>query len=150
MTRILALDWGEVRIGAAISDEGRKIAFPLKQPIDNKTGIDEIKKIVAESEVRLVLLGLPKNLAGQEGTSAKKLKTFAHELFDSIHGVSIKLIDERFTTVEAGKLLKSQGLSEKQQRGIKDNIAAQLILQQYLDTRLPTPERGDGGQAKNK
>lgn len=135
--RILALDWGEIRIGAAISDEDARIAFPLKDAIlSGKNAISEIKKIVDESEVRLVLLGLPKTLSGKEGASAKKLHAFAHDLSESLYHVPIKLIDERFTSVEAGKLLKEQGLSEKKQRNIKDNIAAQIILQQYLDTKI--------------
>lgn len=133
--RVLALDWGTVRIGAAISDVDGRIAFPLQKPIDSKIAIEEIKKIIDESEVRLILLGLPKNLAGQESASAKKLKIFANKLFGAVEGVSIKLIDERFTSVEAGKLLQGQGLSEKQGRAIKDNVAAQIILQQYLDTK---------------
>lgn len=132
--RILALDWGEVRIGAAVSDPSGKIAFALEKVIDSKRAVDEIKKIIAETNTESIVLGLPKNLASEEGKSARKLKLFADKLFASV-GIPIILVDERFSTVQADKLLKSQGLSEKQQRPIKDNIAAQVMLQQYLDSR---------------
>lgn len=132
--RILALDWGEVRVGAAISDEEGKIAFPLENPIDSKQAIKEIKKIIQEQGVELVLLGLPKNLAGLDGESAKKLRVFADKLFAETK-IPISLIDERFTSTQATKLLHEQGIKEKNQRQIKDNIAAQIMLQQYLDTK---------------
>lgn len=132
--RILALDWGEVRIGAAISDEETRIAFPLKQPFAGKNAAEEIKKIIEEQNIGLILIGLPKNLAGKEERSAKKLKVFAADLFKTVK-VPITLVDERFTTVQAQNKLSEAGLSEKQQRGLRDNIAAQIILQQYLDSK---------------
>ncbi|HEV8601256.1 MAG TPA: Holliday junction resolvase RuvX [Patescibacteria group bacterium] len=132
--RILALDWGTKRVGLAVSDEGGKIAFALDKPIDSKGAISEIKQLVQKLEVGLILIGLPKNLKGEEASSAKKLKSFADDLLKAI-GIPLNFIDERFTSVEAGKKLDEQGIREKDQRGIKDNIAAQLMLQQYLDTK---------------
>lgn len=134
MSRILALDWGTARVGAAISDEEAKFAFPLEQPLESKTAITDIKKLVHELGIGLILIGLPKNLAGNEEKSAEKLKTFSDKLFRSVK-VPISLIDERFSTVHAEKILKDQGMPQRQQRGIKDNIAAQIILQQYLDKK---------------
>ncbi|MEJ0021324.1 MAG: Holliday junction resolvase RuvX [Candidatus Doudnabacteria bacterium] len=132
--RILALDWGSVRVGAAIADSATKIAFPLKQPFESKKAVLEIKRIIQEQEIGLILLGLPTDLSGKEGKSAEKLKIFADNLFRSVK-VPIKLVDERFSSVQAGKLLKDQGMRVRQQRAIKDNIAAQIMLQQYLDTK---------------
>ena len=132
--RILALDWGTKRIGAAISDEEEKIAFPLEQTVETKNAVSEIKDIVSKYGVGLVLLGLPRNQSGQEGSSAKFLREFADNLAAAT-GKPITYIDERFTTVQATKLLRQQGLSEKKQRLIKDNIAAQVILQSYLDAK---------------
>jgi putative Holliday junction resolvase len=131
--RVLALDWGEVRIGAAVSDEGGQFAFALKQVIDAKKAMPEIKKIIEESQVKKIILGLPKNLAGEEGLSAQKLRKFADQLFAETQ-VPISLVDERFTTMAATKQLRESGMKEKNQRQIKDNIAAQIMLQQYLDT----------------
>jgi len=132
--RVLALDWGTKRVGLAVSDEGEKIAFALDKPIDSKDAINEIKQLVQKLEIGLILIGLPKNLKGEEASSAKKLKLFADDLFKAV-GIPLNFVDERFTTVEAGKRLKEQGIKQKDQRGIKDNIAAQLMLQQYLDTK---------------
>lgn len=132
--RVLALDWGTKRVGAAISDETKKIAFPLDETIGSKDAIAEIKQLAERFEVDLILLGLPKNLKGEETGSSKKLKIFAETLRKSV-GVPITYIDERFSTVHAGEKLTEQGIAAKDQRGIKDNIAAQLMLQQYLDTK---------------
>jgi putative Holliday junction resolvase len=133
--RILALDWGTVRIGAAISDEEGKIAFPLRQPIDAKHAVDEIKKIVSEKPVEKIIVGNPQTLDGTAGGSQEKTLNFIDQLKAEL-GLPVELIDERFSTVQAGKLLSEQGVSEQKQRSLKDNLAAQLILQQYLDTKI--------------
>ncbi|MDP4001024.1 MAG: Holliday junction resolvase RuvX [bacterium] len=130
--RILALDWGEVRIGAAVSDEEGRIAFPLKKIIENKGAISEIKKLVEKEKIEKIVLGKPLNLAGVEAESAAKVDKFFLQLQKNTK-LPVEYLDERFTTMEAGKLLDQQGLSEKKQREIKDNIAAQIILQAYLD-----------------
>jgi len=132
--RILALDWGDVRIGAAISDPDGKIAFPLEKIITAKGAVAEIKSIVSDLEVEKILIGLPKNLSGQEGESTKKVESFAASIQKEI-GCPIELVDERFSSVEAGNKLDDAGMNQKKQRTIKDNIAAQTILQQYLDTK---------------
>ena len=133
--RILALDWGEVRVGAAVSDPSGQIAFPLDKIIESKNAITEIKQLVDELEIVLVLIGMPKNLKGESGISSEKLKKFAASLSQIIK-TPIEFIDERFTSVEAGNRLSEQGLNLQQQRTIKDNIAAQIILQQYLNTQV--------------
>ncbi len=130
--RILALDWGEVRIGAAVSDEEGKIAFPLDKVIAAGKAIEEIKKIIDELKVGKVLIGDPKSLSGKENASTGKTSEFTEKLKLEI-SIPIERIDERFSSVAAGNALDEQGLSAKQQREIKDNIAAQLMLQQYLD-----------------
>jgi len=132
--RILALDWGTVRIGAAISDPDGKIAFPVDKFIDQKTAVDEIKIMVEDLNVEKILIGLPKSLTGQEGSSSKKVEAFVHEIKREVI-CPVELIDERFSSVHAGQKLAESGISEKDQRGLKDNLAAQIILQQYLDTK---------------
>ncbi|MEO8065342.1 MAG: Holliday junction resolvase RuvX [Candidatus Doudnabacteria bacterium] len=132
--RVLAIDWGEARVGAAVSDEEGKIAFPLEQFFETQNAIAEIIKIINELGISLVLVGLPKNLAGKEEKSAVKLKVFVDNLSKAVK-VPITLIDERFTSVEATNRLRELGIKEKEQRGVKDNIAAQIMLQQYLDTK---------------
>ena len=101
--RILALDWGQVRVGAAVSDPDGRIAFPLDKFIENESASDEIKKIIIDLKVEKIVIGLPKTLAGEPGASAEKVKAFV----DNIQGqVSCKFefLDERFTSVEAAML----------------------------------------------
>lgn len=131
--RILALDWGTVRVGAAISDPGGQFAFPLDQFFESKTAIEEIKQIIKEQEVEKVLVGLPKGLKGQDTESTDKAGEFIKNLQSQIDQ-PVEVLDERFSSVAAGKALSAQGLSQKAQRDMKDNMAAQLMLQQYLDT----------------
>jgi putative holliday junction resolvase len=130
--RVLALDWGEVRIGAAISDEDGRIAFPYEKIIDNKKAIDAISSLVSKFKIEHIVIGKPLTLSGEEGESVRKVEKFANRLRNKTT-LSVEFLDERFTTMEAGKLLASQGMNEKKQKEIKDNIAAQIMLQAYLD-----------------
>lgn len=145
--RILALDWGTKRIGAAISDEEGKIAFPLEQVFDPKTFFSDLAMVFEEKKIEKILLGNPKTLAGEKGASAREVEKLKTRLEQTLP-VEVELVDERLTSVQAGKILKEQGISEKKQRSFKDNLAAQLMLQQYLDTRPLTPKRSDGERAK--
>ena len=133
--RFLALDWGTVRIGASVSDPDGKIAFPLDRFIDPSNAIDEIKKIVDELKVDKILVGMPKSLTGQETPSSGAVKEFIAKLQEKV-ATEFEILDERFSSVAAGKSLTQDGVSQKDQRAIKDNIAAQIMLQQYLDAKV--------------
>ena len=132
--RILALDWGHVRVGVAISDETQTIATAFEKILNAKTAIEEIKQIVNQFDIGLILIGLPATLKGKEGHSAESVKNFGQRIHNET-GKPTQYLDERFSSIAAGKALSEQGLSEKKQRAIKDNIAAQLMLQQYLDRK---------------
>ena len=132
--RVLALDWGTVRIGVAISDPDGKIAFPLDQSIENKNAILEIKKVIEEKEVGKILIGLPKSLSGGTNKSTESVEQFLSKLQEHII-CPIEYIDERLSTVGASKILTEQGVSQKEQRGLIDNLTAQQMLQQYLDVK---------------
>ncbi|MBI4363711.1 MAG: Holliday junction resolvase RuvX [Candidatus Doudnabacteria bacterium] len=135
--RFLALDWGTVRIGAAVSDPDGKIAFPLDKIIERKSAIEEIKKIINELKIEKVLVGMPIGLSGQVTESTDRAERFILQLQKQI-APSIELLDERFSSVAAEKVLSGNEMAQKDQRNIKDNIAAQIILQQYLDTNKKT------------
>jgi|SRR3989338_3961561 len=130
--RVLALDWGTVRIGAAISDADSKIAFPLDKFFESKNALEEIKKLVQEKEVDKILIGLPKSLSGEGNKSTTAVESFVGKLQEQV-SCSIEYFDERLSSVAAAKTLSQQGLSQKQQRGLVDNLAAQQMLQTYLD-----------------
>ena len=132
--RILGLDWGAVRIGVAISDPDGKIAFPLEKFIDNNSGTDEIKKIVDEYQVDKIIIGMPKSLSGAQTKSSEKVEAFVKELVGKV-SCKIELVDERFSSVEAEKKLSEAGMNQEKQRIVKDNMAAQILLQSYLENQ---------------
>ena len=131
--RILALDWGTVRIGAAISDPDGILAFPLDKHVDASNAEEDIKNLVTEYRVEKIIIGLPKTLSGETGVSAVKSQEFMEKLKENIF-CDFEMVDERLTSAEAEKKLTLQGINGEKQRSILDNIAAQIMLQQYLDT----------------
>ncbi len=132
--RILALDWGRVRIGAAISDETGKLAFALDRFFEAKTVLEELIRFVGENGIEKIIVGNPISLSGEKKESSQEASTFVEELKKKIP-IPIEMLDERFTSVAASKVLSSQGMREKEQRLVKDNMAAQIMLQQYLDSQ---------------
>lgn len=132
--RILALDWGTVRIGAAISDEEQRIAFPLEKYLEKKTAITEILSLLKKYEFERVLVGLPKTLTDKQSNSAEKVKKFV-KILSAKTGLLIELIDERFSTVLADNMFNDLNLNGKKRKQMIDNLAAQAILQQYLNSK---------------
>jgi putative holliday junction resolvase len=142
ISRILALDVGDARIGLALSDPLAILASPLKiitrQNINSD--INEILAIVKGNGVSLIVVGLPINMDGTQGGQAEKVKDFVKRLRLSAP-LPIEFKDERLTTVEAKQYLQS---SRKTTRNIRyDAAAAALILQSYLDEHLPPKELPD-------
>ncbi len=134
MNRALGIDLGEARIGLAISDELGMLAHPL-ETIAVKIVADPIARIaeiVTRDKVGMIVLGMPRNMNGTYGPAAEKVKTFAQQLKERV-ACEIKLWDERLTTVAAQKSLHAGGKNAKQSRAVVDQVAAQLILQGYLD-----------------
>ncbi|MBX4187754.1 MAG: Holliday junction resolvase RuvX [Candidatus Doudnabacteria bacterium] len=132
MGRIIGIDWGTVRVGVAMSDEEAKLSFPLQNPLPTKTAISEVSKLAEEYQVKKIIIGLPLSLSGEEGESAEKTKKFGSEISKQT-GIEVEYMDERFSSVASSKALAAQDIKEKDQREIKDNIAAALMLQQYLE-----------------
>jgi len=131
--RILGIDFGEKRIGLAISDESEKFAFPIK-PITRTSG--EIKMLAAickENEIKKIVVGLPIGLSGRAGEAVKKVRAFALKLKKL--QLPIVFEDERMTTALALRSLQDLGIPQKKAREFKDSLAAQLILQSYLDKK---------------
>jgi putative Holliday junction resolvase len=137
-TRLLSLDHGKVRLGLAVSDPDRRISSPLMTYVRKDLAADErfLKRIVEEEEIGEILLGLPVHLNGTEGEQAKKVRAFA-ELVRQWTGLPVVLYDERFTSVEAETHLWEAGLTHKRRKDRRDQIAAQILLQTYLDAGCP-------------
>jgi putative Holliday junction resolvase len=136
MNRSLGIDLGDARIGLAISDELGMLAHPL-ETIHTKEEPDpagRIAKIVARDKIGIIILGLPRNMNGTYGPAAEKSRAFA-ELLRTKVPCEVKLWDERLTSVAAQKSLHAGGKNAKQSRAVIDQVAAQLILQGYLDSQ---------------
>jgi putative holliday junction resolvase len=133
MSRVLGVDWGTVRVGVAMSDEEQKLSFPLQHPLESRTAIEEIQKMVEEYDVGKIVIGLPLSLQGQETESTQRTRKFAENVRKKT-GLDPEFVDERFSSVASTQALRQQEVKEKDQRQIKDNIAAALMLQKYLET----------------
>lgn len=135
MPRWMGVDLGTRRIGLALSDSKGSIATPY---ITLDRGSDEndaraIAEIAIAEQVKEIILGHPLKLDGTRGDSALVAEAFADRL--KAAGAKVRLFDERLTTVEATKKLRSKGVKARQQRGKIDKAAATVLLQAFLDTK---------------
>ena len=134
MNPILALDFGRARIGAAISDELQLLAHPLETISANEKAPLRVAEIVREKKVDHVVAGLPKRMDGQIGSAAIEALQFVEKL-RAILPCPVVTWDERLTTAAAHRALRDAGKKTRQTRGYVDQVAAQMILQSYLDRR---------------
>jgi putative Holliday junction resolvase len=132
--RMLGVDFGRARIGVAISDELGMLAHPL-ETIPGKNVDAAVKRVAAiarEREVERVVLGLPRHMSGEAGTAAAEVNAFADKLRPLL-ACELVLWDERLTTTAANRALRDAGQKTRHTRGVVDQVAAQMILQGYLD-----------------
>jgi putative Holliday junction resolvase len=136
--RILGVDYGSVRIGLAVSDSDRRIASPLTtyQRRGQEADVTYFKNLIEREEITQIVVGLPIHLSGQEGEKAKESRKFGQWLGKAT-SLPIVFWDERFTTVEAEGHLLSAGLTRKRRRERIDRVAAQILLQSYIDAGCP-------------
>ncbi len=136
MKRILGIDYGDARTGIAISDllcsiVGSTTVIHSRKP--EKT-LEEICRLVKENEVGEIVMGLPRNMDGTEGTRAQLCREFA-QMVEEATGLPVKLWDERRTTVEAHNILSEHNYHGKKRKNTVDAVAASLILEGYLNFR---------------
>jgi putative holliday junction resolvase len=132
--RRLGIDLGASRIGIAISDELGMLAHPL-ETIPNDSGfLSKLQKMVIEKGITAIVMGIPRNMDGSYGPAAEKAKLFLSQLKTEFPGVQLIPWDERLTTMEAQRLLHAAGRDVKKSRPVIDQVAAQVILQSYLDS----------------
>jgi putative Holliday junction resolvase len=132
MGRIAAIDFGLKRIGIAVSDEGKKIAFPSCTIAGGPGAIDEIKKTFASKQIELIIIGLPRLLNGTEGPMAEAVRRFAKELETKLN-IPVKFVDEWFSSKIADRSLREIQLNRKERSKIIDVTTATMLLQNYLD-----------------
>jgi putative Holliday junction resolvase len=134
--RLLGVDYGTVRVGLAISDPDRIIASPLDTYARRNPDADGafLRDLVEREQVVGLVIGLPVHTNGREGVKATEARKYGAWLAE-VTGLSVIFADERFTTVEAESALWDAGLTHKQRKDRRDRVAAQIMLQAYLDAR---------------
>lgn len=137
--RALGLDLGSKRIGVAVSDSDGTLAMPIevvRRSGDRVREHREIAGLVEEWEAEIVIVGLPLNMDGSEGEMAKKYRSEAKALGDTLD-VPVVPYDERLTTVTAERTLMEQEMKADARRTVVDKVAAAVMLQAWLDAGMP-------------
>ena len=131
--RVLGIDFGEVRIGIAISAPAGKLAVPLTTltRVSDVDAIAQIQAIVTRENIEHLVLGEPRNMDGSIGDAAHRVRSFRRKLQEQIP-LPCDLVDETLTSVEARERLLDAGVDPKRARERIDQVAAQILLEQYF------------------
>lgn len=142
--RVLGVDFGRARIGVAVSDELGMLAHPVETvPAVGGNPVARIVALAREKNVSCVVVGVPRHMNGDVGISAAEALAFAEKLRGALP-CPVVTQDERLSTVAANRALQSGGQKTRHTRGIVDQVAAQMILQTYLDSLPSDPPDADG------
>src|SRR5262249_19188058 len=135
---LLGVDFGTVRIGLAVTDAERLIASPLETYARRGKDADEryFRSLVDDEEIGAIVVGLPIHTTGHVGAKALEAQHFGRWLAE-ITGLPVYWWDERFTTVQAEQFLQDAGLTSKRRKSRRDRVAAQILLQSYLEAGCP-------------
>lgn len=138
-TKYLAVDYGDKRVGIAVSDREKKYSFSRGYLENNKDLLKNLLKLVKEENIEKIILGHPLNLNSEKTIQTLKVEEFSNKLRGFLTGNSFEaeiiFFDERFTSSIAQHHIISSGLkkSKRQEKGLVDSISAQIILQDYID-----------------
>lgn len=137
--RILALDVGERRVGVAMSDLSQTLASPYTtlQAYPQTVLFQKIQQLITKEEVIALVVGLPISLNGNEGPQAQRIRQFIDALQPYI-SIPLEVCDERYTTAEAQRMMIEAGLRPEQRKAKIDEVAASIILQDYLNQQRNT------------
>lgn len=133
---ILSVDYGRVRTGIAVCDKNEMLASPVCviKEVRQDVLAEKIAALSTEKQAELIVLGLPVNMDGSEGESAKNVRAFS-EILSAKTGLEVVLRDERCTTVTAYSYLNDTDTRGKKRRAVVDSVAAVIILEDYLRYR---------------
>ncbi len=132
MSRTMAVDLGTARTGIAVSDELGMLAQPWKTLPGGEASLEAVVAAAGELKPGRILVGLPRNMDGTYGPAAEAARAFAEQLRARVD-CPVDLWDERLTTVAAQRSLRESGRKARDQRGVVDQVAAQILLQSWLD-----------------
>lgn len=137
-TRVLGVDFGTVRVGLAVSDARRVIASPL-MTYHRKGKVPDAEfflRLMEQEAIGHIVIGLPVHFDGSEGGKAAEARAYGAWL-TQLTSLPVTYFDERFTTVHAEQELQAAGLTSKRRKARRDRVAAQMVLQGYLDSGCP-------------
>lgn len=152
MSRLVGIDFGDKRVGLAISDEGESMAFPRETLTVSGTLKETARQVgdfVRRESAIAVVVGLPLELDGKRGRQADRVASFLDLLKRDLgETIRVSLLDERFTSLQAQSSLAEAGVPGRKRKGKIDMLAAAIILQEYLDVKrskaaLESPAGGD-------
>jgi putative Holliday junction resolvase len=142
LPRAAGIDYGRARIGVAVADELGMLAHP-RPFIPGKPparALRQLTSLAKQEGIELFLVGLPRNMDGTEGLSAKRARAFALEL-GAVSGVRVEFVDERLSTIQAQARLHEAGQNAKSSRSSIDSASAAVLLQAWLDSQGRSQER---------
>ncbi len=133
--RVLGIDPGEARVGVALSDDLGMLAHPL-ETIDasRHDPCERIAELAAQRQARAIIVGVPRNMDGSFGPAAEKARALIERLRQHV-ACQVIPWDERLTTVSAQRALRNAGRKAKDQRSVIDQVAAQILLQSWIDSQ---------------
>ncbi len=143
MTRLLGIDHGDKRIGLALSDELQRIATPHGVAHGEAELGREIERLIRDESLVGLVVGLPLNMDGSAGPKARQVLEFVERLKQRFD-LPVETIDERLTSVQAESMLRDMGVPPKKRAARIDQVAAQIILQDFLDAQARRRQGGDG------
>lgn len=134
--RVLAIDFGSVRIGLAVSDPLGLTAqgLPTLVRTTNESDLAGIGQLIADHSISRIIVGHPTSHSGEETRMSRRVARFADQLRARL-GLPVELWDERLTSLEADRVLRESGTDRRKHPGARDRVAAQILLQSYLDRR---------------
>ena len=135
--RILGIDYGDTRVGIAITDELEITAQGLETITHNndKQILKRLEEIVNNYDVKIIVVGMPFNMNGTKGERAEITEKFIHKLKCKFNKIKIESVDERLTTVAAHRTMNFLDVNKRKKRCIVDTISAQYILETYINKK---------------
>jgi len=146
MPRIIGVDYGERRVGLAISDPSGSLAVPLRvaRVHSDAEAVEAVRQACIETDAEQVLIGLPLTLRGERGPMAIKVEAFGKAV--AAAGMSVVFWDERLSTAAVERTLIAADMSRLHRKGVRDKLAARITLQSYLDSKTGHDSAESDGQ----